>query len=56
MRITSNYKNAFAEVYEILKELKGKGTTILLASHNEMDIQTLCDEIYEMELGVLSKI
>ena len=49
-------KKGVAEVYEILKELKGKGTTILLASHNEMDIQTLCDEIYEMELGVLSKI
>lgn len=49
-------KKGVGEVYGILRELKKQGTTILLASHNEMDIQTLCDEIYEMELGVLLKL
>lgn len=44
------------EVYHILSGLKEEGKTILLASHNEQDILTLCDETYEMELGVLSKI
>ncbi|MBS4979223.1 MAG: ATP-binding cassette domain-containing protein, partial [Clostridiales bacterium] len=49
-------KNGVKEVYHILRELKEEGKTILLASHNEQDILTLCDETYEMELGVLSKI
>ena len=49
-------KKGVEEVYGILQELKRQGTTILLASHNEMDIQTLCDDICEMELGVLSKL
>ena len=49
-------KRGVGEVYVILQELKVQGITILLTSHNEMDIRTLCDEIYEMELGVLSKL
>lgn len=49
-------KKGVKEVYHILSELKEEGKTILLASHNEQDILTLCDETYEMELGVLSKI
>lgn len=38
------------EIYSILKELKARDTTILLASHNERGIETLRDEIYEKEL------
>lgn len=49
-------KKGVKEVYHILSGLKEEGKTILLASHNEQDILTLCDETYEMELGVLSKI
>ena len=36
-------------------ELKEEGKTILLASHNEEDIRILCDEVYEMDGGVLRK-
>lgn len=49
-------KKGVKEVYGILREMQARGAAILLASHNETDIQTLCDEIYEMELGVLSKL
>ena len=43
-------------MYLILKELKAQGVTILLASHNERDMEVLCDEIYEMEMGTLTKV
>lgn len=49
-------KKGVVEVYLILKELKAQGVTILLASHNERDIEVLCDEIYEMEMGILTKV
>lgn len=40
---------------EILLALCKEGKTILLVSHNSEDIQTLCDEIYDMDHGILSK-
>lgn len=49
-------KKGVVEVYLILKELKAQGVTILLASHNERDMEVLCDEIYEMEMGTLTKV
>ena len=49
-------KKGIVEVYLILKELKAQGVTILLASHNERDMEVLCDEIYEMEMGTLTKV
>ncbi len=49
-------KDGVAEIRRILLELKGQGKTILLASHNEEDIRVLCDEVYEMDGGVLQKI
>ena len=36
-------------------KLKEDGRLIILASHNREDIEVLCDEVYEMENGVLSK-
>lgn len=38
----------------IVKNEKNK--LIILASHNREDIDVLCDEVYEMEDGVLRKI
>jgi ABC-2 type transport system ATP-binding protein len=35
----------------ILKEEKDKGKTILLASHNEKDIEYICDRTYEIDNG-----
>ena len=40
-------------IRKILLDLKAKGVTILLASHNKEDIEQLCDEIYTMNAGEL---
>ena len=36
-------------------ELKSQGKTILMASHNRDDIEILCDEVYEMDAGILKE-
>ena len=41
------------EMRELLMQLKEKGITILLASHNREDIEVLCDQVYEMDAGKL---
>ena len=46
-------KTGVEEVRAMLLEEKSRGKTILLASHNREDIQILCDEVHEMENGVL---
>ncbi len=43
------------EMRDILLRLKKEGKTVLLVSHNNEDIQTLCDEIYNISHGVLTK-
>ncbi len=49
-------RHGAAEIRKLLLELKEQRKTILLASHNEEDIRVLCDEVYEMDGGVLQKI
>ncbi len=49
-------KSGVTDVRELLLELKEQEKTIILASHNKEDIDVLCDHVYEMEMGVLSKI
>lgn len=39
-------------VRELLLNLKQKGKTILLTSHNKEDIDVLCDKVYRMEKGI----
>ena len=39
------------EVREYLLQLKKRGKTILIASHNREDIDVLCDKVYEMDNG-----
>lgn len=41
------------DIRALFLDLKEKGTTILLASHNKEDMEYLCDEVYEMEEGGL---
>ena len=48
-------KHGVGEIRKLLLELKEEGKTILLASHNEEDIRILCEEVYEMDGGVLRK-
>lgn len=44
-------KNGIKLIYKILIEEKQKGTTILIATHNEVDINLLSDVILEMDNG-----
>lgn len=48
--------NGVDEIRKILLELKDKGYTIILSSHNREDIHLLCDEVFSMKQGVLNKI
>ena len=41
------------DMRRLFMDLREKGVTILLASHNPLDISVLCDEVYEMDQGIL---
>lgn len=43
-------KNTVVEMREMLKRFKEQGKAILLASHNVVDIEELCDNVLEMEM------
>lgn len=44
------------EMRSLFLNLKYQGKNILVASHNPDDIRILCDNVYEMDNGVLTKI
>lgn len=44
------------EIRKLLKTHRENGKTILLASHNQTDIDELCDSVHEMNAGELLKI
>lgn len=48
-------KNGVEEIRRVLLQMKQENKLIILASHNREDIDVLCDEVYEMEDGVLQK-
>ena len=39
------------EVRTILNDLKNKGKTIILSSHNPQDLEFLCDNIIRLDAG-----
>lgn len=43
-----------ADMRKLFLKLKEQGRTMLVASHNREDIDVLCDEVYEMDHGVLT--
>ena len=47
-------KEGVAEMRKLFLEQKERGKLILLASHNKDDIELLCDEVYEMNHGILA--
>lgn len=49
-------KNVVAKMRGLIKELKLAGKTILLASHNQADIDELCDTVCEMDAGVMMEV
>lgn len=48
-------KEGVAAVRNLLLHMKEKGKTIILASHNREDIDILCDEVFEVESGQVSR-
>lgn len=49
-------KDGVAQMRELLLSLKEQGRTILIASHNTEDIETLCDSVWEMDKGHLEEV
>ena len=53
---TNGFDRNSVEIFnEQIKELKDKGKTIILVSHNDSEIKELCDEIIEISNGVITK-
>ena len=48
-------KNGVREMRELFNQMKQEGKLLILASHNREDIDVLCDEVYQMENGILKK-
>lgn len=42
-------KGAVAQMRELFLQFKQQGKTLLIISHNDADISTLCDEVYEFD-------
>lgn len=49
-------KDGVKDMREYLLDLKGKGKTILIASHSAEDIDILCDRVFEMDKGKMTVI
>lgn len=49
-------KHGVADMRKLIRGLKDKGKTILLASHNQADIDELCDTVCEIDSGVLTVV
>lgn len=49
-------KRGAEEVCVLLDEIRAQGRTILLAAHNMLEIDRLCDTISEMDAGVLTQV
>ncbi|MDA1477974.1 ATP-binding cassette domain-containing protein [Bacillus sp. CLL-3-40] len=48
-------EEAVKNVYGIIREQNQRGATILLTSHHKEDIEALCDEVYKVNSGVVTK-
>lgn len=49
-------KDGVAHMRKLFLNMKEEGRTLLFASHNKEDIDSLCDEVYEMDQGKLHRI
>lgn len=49
-------KEGVAEMREYLLGYKKQGKTILICSHSAEDIAVLCENVHEMDKGVIEKI
>lgn len=49
-------KHGVVHIRNVIKGLREEGKTIILASHNQVDIDELCDTVCEMDAGVLTVV
>ena len=49
-------KSGVKHMRTLIKGLREQGKTIILASHNQMDIDELCDSVCEMDAGVMTMV
>jgi ABC-2 type transport system ATP-binding protein len=49
-------KEGVSDMRNYLIDLKNKGKTLIIASHSTEDIETLCDTVFEMEKGIITKV
>ena len=49
-------KNGVLHIRELIKNLRYQGKTVILASHNQMDIDELCNTVCEMDAGILTVV
>lgn len=49
-------KHGVVHIRGIIKNLRLEGKTVILASHNQVDIDELCDTVCEMDAGVLTVV
>ena len=49
-------KHGVKHMRALLDNLRSKGKTILLASHNQADIDELCDTVCEMDAGIMTVV
>lgn len=47
-------KHGVKEMRTLIRGLRDEGKTILLASHNQGDIDELCDTVCEMDAGIMT--
>ncbi|MEA4897055.1 MAG: ABC transporter ATP-binding protein [Christensenellaceae bacterium] len=44
-------KHGRAEMYEVMNDLRQAGKTMLITSHYALDIEKLCEAVYEIDVG-----
>ena len=49
-------KNGVLHIRSLIKDLRTQGKTVILANHNQMDIDELCDTVCEMDGGILTVV
>ncbi len=49
-------KNGVEDMRKLLLQLKDNGKAIIIASHNSVDIDVLCDRVFEITKGTLTQV
>ncbi|GAA4654311.1 ATP-binding cassette domain-containing protein [Anaerocolumna aminovalerica] len=44
------------DIRKLLLKLKNEGKLIIITSHNNEDIEVLCDEVYKIEMGIIKQL